>query len=296
MAESPIDGLSKASTVRESDMFVLEQSGVAKSLTWTKLKSFFTSAMEDIGRQLSRGFRGYGITDIRRTSGSGAAGATDTYTVTIGKAADEQSDTSTFTDSYTFYVYNGKDGTGTVNSINGVNPTGTNVKITAANVPYDDNNTVSDMITKTSGLANVVTTTTEADNNSIACDWLYTSTPISGGTVYEFSGVAHIKALECESGYGSLYYNSIYLIVRLPVEVDKIYGLTATVDTLDSTSSSMTTGTAYVTPRGIASGTKDKLCFWIVSATKRNSDTAYISGEFYIHLRGVKNQSEANGG
>lgn len=55
-----------------------------------------------------KGDTGVGIASIARTSGTGAAGTTDTYTITMTNGS-----TATFT------VYNGKDGAGKVESVNG---------------------------------------------------------------------------------------------------------------------------------------------------------------------------------
>ena len=73
-------------------------------------------AKGDTGATGAKGADGRGIVSITRTSGNGAAGTVDTYTITY-----TDNTTSTFS------VYNGQDGTGAGITIDGtVTPTGTN--------------------------------------------------------------------------------------------------------------------------------------------------------------------------
>ena len=79
------------------------------NLTWTASKA----GMPQVSGANIKGHKGVGIASIARTSGTGAAGTTDTYTITLTDGS-----TSTFT------VYNGKDGTSgsgssAVTSVNG---------------------------------------------------------------------------------------------------------------------------------------------------------------------------------
>ena len=73
------------------------------NLTWTASKA----GMPQVSGANIKGPKGVGIASIARTSGTGAAGTTDTYTITLTDGS-----TSTFT------VYNGKDGAGKVASVN----------------------------------------------------------------------------------------------------------------------------------------------------------------------------------
>ena len=79
------------------------------NLTWTASKA----GMPQVSGENIKGPKGVGIASIARTSGTGAAGTTDTYTITLTDGS-----TATFT------VYNGKDGasgsgSSAVTSVNG---------------------------------------------------------------------------------------------------------------------------------------------------------------------------------
>lgn len=95
---------------------ILSEGELGLDLTNTKIKigdgaTSWTSlpyAVED----------GVSVTDISRTSGDGSAGSTDTYTITY-------SDSSTST----FDVYNGADGTGTVNTLADLGITATSTEL-----------------------------------------------------------------------------------------------------------------------------------------------------------------------
>ena len=83
------------------------------NLTWTASKAGMpqvsgANIKGPKGDTGADGGKGVGIASITRTSGTGAAGTTDTYTITLTDGS-----TSTFT------VYNGKDGSSAVTSVNG---------------------------------------------------------------------------------------------------------------------------------------------------------------------------------
>lgn len=85
------------------------------------------------GEKGDTGNTGASIASVTRTGGTGDPGSTDTYTITL--------DTGTVAG--TFTVYNGLNGTGAVNSVNGVNPDQSgNVTIAAVNINTSGGQTV----------------------------------------------------------------------------------------------------------------------------------------------------------
>lgn len=111
MADKAISDLTQATTIYDTDMFLLEQGSKAKYLLGSTLKTYAEDAGEAAAGNLQKGDKGdtgTGITSIALTSGTHAAGTTDTYTITF--------DDGTTT---TFQVYNGADGSGAVDSVNG---------------------------------------------------------------------------------------------------------------------------------------------------------------------------------
>lgn len=96
MANKTIGQLVEATSVQSADLFLLEQTGVAKKLTGQTLVDQLAAALDGHG----------GIESIAKTSTSGLV---DTYTITMTDGA-----TSTFS------VKNGADGTNGTNGTNGV--------------------------------------------------------------------------------------------------------------------------------------------------------------------------------
>lgn len=96
MANKTIGQLTEATSVQSADLFLLEQTGVAKKLTGQTLVDQLAAALDGHG----------GIDSIAKTSTSGLV---DTYTITMTDGA-----TSTFS------VKNGADGTNGTNGTNGV--------------------------------------------------------------------------------------------------------------------------------------------------------------------------------
>lgn len=82
MPNQPISGLNAASGVQTSDLFVLEQNGVAMKLTGQILENWLLSFGAGLG----------GIQSIVKTSSTGTNPVVDTYTITYSDAS-----TSTFT-------------------------------------------------------------------------------------------------------------------------------------------------------------------------------------------------------
>ena len=118
MADQAVGELIRAQSIGATDLFVLEQGGVAKSLTGQILLNWLTSAADGHG-------------GIKRIEKTGTVGLTDTYTITLA-------DTTTFN----FTVTNGK-------SITGIAKTGTSGLVDTYTITYNDGGT--DKITVTNG-------------------------------------------------------------------------------------------------------------------------------------------------
>lgn len=103
-AETAKTGAVEAQTAIEN-MKVAAQKGdttsVEKSIVQGVVNLLFTLEKGDKGDQGVKGDTGDGITNISKTSGSGAPGTTDTYTITMSSGT-----------TYTFTVYNGANGEG----------------------------------------------------------------------------------------------------------------------------------------------------------------------------------------
>ena len=82
MADKQISELTPATVIQASDLFVLEQTGTAKSLTGQILLSWLTAAADGHG----------GISSVAKTSSTGTNPVVDTYTITYADTT-----TSTFT-------------------------------------------------------------------------------------------------------------------------------------------------------------------------------------------------------
>lgn len=99
MANKPIGQLTEASSVTASDLFVLEQTGIAKKLTGQTLENWLVELADGHG----------GIQSIAKT---GTSGLVDTYTITYADLT-----TSTFT------VTNGADGSNGSDGTDGIDGT-----------------------------------------------------------------------------------------------------------------------------------------------------------------------------
>lgn len=112
MADKSISELPIASSILDADKFLLEQSGKAKRLEGSILKSYAETAGRNAAGQLKQGDKGEPGTSIKSlslVSGNHTPGQNDRYRLTM-------SDDTYFE----FNVYNGANGTGAVNSVNGM--------------------------------------------------------------------------------------------------------------------------------------------------------------------------------
>lgn len=101
MADVTISELTAASAVQDADLFVLEQSGVAKKLTGSIWGNWILNKIGGLGT----------ITNIQKTGTSGTNPVVDTYTITFVKTEDIGDDNPTGTPyTFTFNVTNGKKG------------------------------------------------------------------------------------------------------------------------------------------------------------------------------------------
>lgn len=130
MADKNIGSLPAAAGINDDALFVMEQQGAAFKASGAQIAAFAKAAVKaaaevaahppqvneetgvwqtwntETGRYedttiKAEGPRGETITGIERTGGTGAAGTTDTYTITTSSGT-----------AYTFRVYNGADGQG----------------------------------------------------------------------------------------------------------------------------------------------------------------------------------------
>lgn len=135
MSEKRIDDLPVASNITDPDLFVLQQTGVAKSLTGSRLKKYAVDSVEpyaksaeesatlartlsqhptkladngnwmffdeSVGQYVDSGYHA-SIIRIQQTGGTHASGTFDTYTAYFGDG----------TETFSFQVYNGIDGNG----------------------------------------------------------------------------------------------------------------------------------------------------------------------------------------
>lgn len=105
MADKRISELDKATVLIDTDKFLIEQDNQAKVAEALMFRRYAEKAGRDAAGELQRGYTGEegdtgnGIATVKRTSGSGAPGTVDTYTMT-------------FTDGTktTYKVTNGADG------------------------------------------------------------------------------------------------------------------------------------------------------------------------------------------
>lgn len=142
MADQAIGELIRAQNIGATDLFVLEQSGVAKSLTGQILMNWLVSFADGHG----------GIHSIEKKSSSGL---TDTYritladttvfdfTVTNGRSiiGTSKTDTSGLVDTYTITYNDGQPTTFTVTngkSITGISKTGTSGLVDTYSITYND--------------------------------------------------------------------------------------------------------------------------------------------------------------
>ena len=110
MANKPIGQLTEATSVTSSDLFVLEQTGIAKKLTGQTLENWLVALADGHG----------GIQSIVKT---GTSGLVDTYTITYADTT-----TSTFT------VTNGADGANGTDGTDGIDGTTFTPSVSAAGV------------------------------------------------------------------------------------------------------------------------------------------------------------------
>lgn len=124
MADKNIGSLREATSLDNDSLFVAEQQGNAVQVAASLFRAFAENAGRTAAENLTRGPQGEpgtSIVSIERTNGNGAAGTTDTYTITLSDGSAE-----------TFTVYNGKDGGGAGDMTKAVyDPTGRNGDIFA---------------------------------------------------------------------------------------------------------------------------------------------------------------------
>lgn len=128
MADKNIGSLPEATSLDNDSLFVAEQQGNAVQVAASLFRAFAENAGRTAAENLTRGPKGdpgASIVSIIRTNGTGAAGTTDTYTITLSDGNTE-----------TFTVYNGKDGSGAGDMVKSVyDPTGKNRDIFAYAMP-----------------------------------------------------------------------------------------------------------------------------------------------------------------
>lgn len=127
MADKAISALPTATTLDNSDLFVLSQSNTAKNTTWQTIIGYLTTALSGHG----------GISSIAKT---GTSGLVDTYTITLA-----DNTTTTFT------VTNGK-------AISTVAKTGTSGLVDTYTITYNDSSTDTFTVTNGKAISSVVKT------------------------------------------------------------------------------------------------------------------------------------------
>jgi len=127
LADKAISALPNATTLGNSDLFVLSQSNVAKNATWQTIIGYLTTALSGHG----------GISSIAKT---GTSGLVDTYTITMA-----DNTTTTFT------VTNGK-------AITSIALTGTSGLVDTYTITYNNGDTDTFTVTNGKSISSVVKT------------------------------------------------------------------------------------------------------------------------------------------
>lgn len=173
---------------------------VTKSLVNQVVKLTFGLPRGEKGETGTKGDQGVGITSVERTSGTGAPGTKDTYTVSLSDGS-----------SYTFQVYNGANGTGSGDFMaDGSVPMSGNLqmggnRVTGLGAPQEDGDAARKVDLNRSSRFTVGTST--AGWTSADCDYLCDGTddqeeinaaiqalPSGGGEVVVLDGTYNITA------------------------------------------------------------------------------------------------------